>query len=51
MDVTTIKTETIIIHNPSERLKSLIEKARARKMACREEMRSVQPMFTIKASE
>lgn len=43
----TYTTETIVIKNPSPKLLDLIERMREHKRKVREEMRSVEPLFTI----
>ena len=49
MKITTCKTETIIINNPSKSLLDLMNRAREHKRHRRESMGDVSPMFTIKA--
>lgn len=39
--------EAIVIKNPSKHLLEWIDKCRAKKMARREEIRNMKPMFTI----
>lgn len=39
--------EAIVIKNPSKQLLNWIEKCRAKKLARREEIRNMKPMFTI----
>ncbi len=43
----TYTTETIVIKNPSKKLLNLINKMQEHKQKRREEMRGIEPMFTI----
>lgn len=45
----TYTTETIVISEPSKKMLDLIERMREHKRKRHEEMKKVEPMFTIKA--
>lgn len=45
----TYTTETIVISEPSKKMLDLIERMREHKRKSREEMKKVEPMFTITA--
>lgn len=45
----TYTTETIVISEPSKKMLDLIERMREHKRKRREEMKKVEPMFTITA--
>ena len=47
MEISTCKTETIIINNPSEKIKDLVNKAREHKMRRRDQIRNTAPLFTL----
>lgn len=47
IDMGTYTTETIVIKNPSPKLLDLIERMRDHKRQLREEMRNVEPLFSI----
>lgn len=47
MNITSYIQETIIIREPSERMKSLIEEMRKHKAMRREQMRNTEPQFIV----
>lgn len=47
MDISTYKTETIVINNPSEKLLGLMKQMREHKQMIREKIRKTSPMFTL----
>lgn len=48
MEIKTIKTETIVIKNPSVGLLRFVEEMREHKKQVRDRMRTTEPMFIIK---
>lgn len=48
MEIKTIKTETIVIKNPSVGLLRFVEEMREHKKQVRDRMRNTEPMFIIK---
>lgn len=49
MTITSIKSETIIIQDPSEKLLNMVQKMREHKMLRRAKTHTTTPMFTIQA--
>lgn len=49
MTTTSIKSETIIIKDPSEKLLSMIKRMKEHKQVRRQRMQSTQPLFTLEA--
>lgn len=49
MTITTIKSETIIVKNPSDKLMNMLHTMKECKERRRARMREIKPMFTIKA--
>lgn len=47
MNITSYIQETIIIREPSEKMKSLIEEMRKHKAMRREQMRNTEPQFIV----
>lgn len=49
MEIQTYKTEMIVIKEPSEKLKDLVQQMRQHKLVRRESMRQKDPMFVVNA--